>query len=162
MKIALNAVVSIDYTVKDNDGTVLDTSQGQEPLTYIHGHRQIVAGLESALEGRGKGESFQAEVPPELGYGQRDDERVMKVPRKELPKEMKPAVGMQIFAESPDGHTVPLWITEVSAADVTLDGNHPLSGMKLFFSVSVKDVRTATKEELEHGHVHGAGGHHHH
>lgn len=162
MKIAENSVVSIEYTVTDRDGTVLDTSHGQEPLTYIQGQGQIVAGLEKTLAGRAKGDSFKVEVPPSEGYGERDDDRILQVPRKELPKGMKPTVGMQIFAESPEGQTVPLWITDVGETEVTLDGNHPLSGMQLFFAVEVKEVRTATKEELQHGHVHGPGGHHHH
>lgn len=162
MKIARDSVVSIDYTVTDTEGTVLDSSEGQEPMTYIHGRGQIVDGLEHGLEGRIAGESFKVAVPPEQAYGDRDPQRIMRVPVNELPKGMMPQPGMQIFAESPEGETMPLWITEVGDQEVTLDANHPLSGMLLNFAVVVRDVRVASAEELEHGHVHGPGGHHHH
>jgi FKBP-type peptidyl-prolyl cis-trans isomerase SlyD len=161
MKISRNTVVSIDYTVRDDRGTVLDSSDGQEPLTYLHGHGEIVPGLERTLEGRAAGDSFEALVPAKQGYGERDEGKVLRVPRSELPDGLEPTVGLQVFAEHPEGGHMPLWITEVEADSVTLDANHPLAGLRLHFEVAVRGVREATREEMEHGHVHGSGGHHH-
>lgn len=160
MKIAKDSVVAIDYTLKDDDGEVVDTSVGQDPLHYLHGHGNIVTGLELALEGKEAGAHVDAKIAPKDGYGERDDKRVMKVERSALPPEMKPEIGMQVAAEGPQGQVVPLWITEVNDKGVTLDGNHPMAGKTLHFSVDIKSVRQATAEELQHGHVHGPGGHH--
>jgi FKBP-type peptidyl-prolyl cis-trans isomerase SlyD len=161
LKIAKNTVVSIDYTLKDDAGEVLDSSSGNEPLTYLHGHAQIVEGLERALEGKGVGENIAVSVPPKEGYGERNAQKVMTIERSRLPSDMEPEVGMQLAAEGPKGEVVPLWITAVAGDAVTLDGNHPMAGKTLHFSVDVRSVRQASKDEMQHGHVHGPGGHHH-
>lgn len=160
MKITANTVVSIDYTLTDDDGEIIDTSKGQAPLTYLHGHGQIVAGLERHLEGRESGDSLQADIAPADAYGEYDSGKVLRVPRGELPEDLTPEVGMRLLAEGPNGESVPLWVVEVSPSEVTLDGNHPLAGQTLHFAVDVREVRQATEEELEHGHVHGPGGEH--
>jgi FKBP-type peptidyl-prolyl cis-trans isomerase SlyD len=160
MNIAKNSVVKIDYTLKDDDGDVIDSSEGGEPLEYLHGHSQIVTGLERALEGKASGDKVSVAVAPADGYGNVEPNKVMDVPRQNLPKELEPEVGMQLAAEDQNGHRVPVWITKVGKDSVTLDGNHPLAGKTLHFEVQVRGVRSATKEELKHGHAHGPGGHH--
>jgi FKBP-type peptidyl-prolyl cis-trans isomerase SlyD len=161
MKITSDAVVSIEYTLTNDDGEVLDTSVGKAPLTYLQGRGQLVPGLEKALEGKASGEEMKVSLTPDEGYGQRSEERVMEVERASLPPGIDPEVGMTLAAEGPGGTPIPLWVREVGEKTVTLDGNHPLSGKALHFDVKVRDVREATAEELEHGHAHGEGGHHH-
>jgi FKBP-type peptidyl-prolyl cis-trans isomerase SlyD len=160
MKIVANAVVSIEYVLRDDQGDVIDSSEGDEPLAYIHGHEQIVPGLENALAGRIKGDAVDAVIAPKDGYGDHDDELIIRITRDELPPEMVPEVGMEIGAEDEDGEQMYM-ITEINGPELTLDGNHPLAGKTLHFAVKIVDVRMASKEELLHGHVHGSGGHHH-
>ncbi|HET7650120.1 MAG TPA: peptidylprolyl isomerase [Gammaproteobacteria bacterium] len=160
MQIAKNTVVSIDYTLTDDSGEVLDSSKGQEPLAYLHGSGNIIPGLEEALEGKQAGEQVKVAVPPEKGYGLRNESMTQQVPRNmfDTQQEIKP--GMRFHAESEHGtHTVT--VTAVDNEHVTVDGNHPLAGKVLNFDVSIIEVRAATDEELSHGHVHGPHGHHH-
>ncbi|MHB8405731.1 MAG: FKBP-type peptidyl-prolyl cis-trans isomerase [Gammaproteobacteria bacterium] len=160
MHIEKNTVVSIDYTLTDTDGTVLDSSKGQKPLDYLHGSGNIIPGLEEALAGKHAGDSVKVSVPPEKGYGLRNETLSHKVPRKmfDAKSEIKP--GMRFHAEAEHGeHTVT--VTAVDSEHVTVDANHPLAGKVLNFDVNVVSVRVATSEELEHGHVHGQHGHHH-
>lgn len=159
MRIGKHTVVSIDYTLTGKDGTVLDSSKGQEPLAYLHGTGSIIPGLEDALEGKGKGDTLKVSVPPEKGYGLRDDKLLQQVPRRMFDmQELEP--GMRFHAESDHGVRV-VTITAVEGDTVTVDANHPLAGETLTFDVTVMEVRAATEEELAHGHVHGAHGHHH-
>lgn len=160
MKIAKNSVVNIDYTLRNPGGDVIDTSDGQGPLTYLHGHGELVPGLEAKLEGRVVGDVLDVVVEPAAGYGIRDAANVMQVPRGKF-KGMDIEQGMQIFATDESGGHIPFWITAIGDSEVTVDGNHPLAGETLHFNVSVRGVRAATEEELAHGHVHGEGGHHH-
>lgn len=153
-------VVSIDYTLKDEAGEVLDTSEGREPVAYLHGAGNIVPGLESALEGKSKGDSISVSVAPADGYGERDPEMVQPVPRENFPPEAQVEVGMQFQAETPQGPRI-VTIVKVDEQEITVDANHPLAGKQLNFAVTITDVRDATAEELAHGHAHGAGGHHH-
>ncbi|MDE2091687.1 MAG: peptidylprolyl isomerase [Gammaproteobacteria bacterium] len=160
MQITKDAVVTIDYTLTDSDGTVLDSSKGQKPLDYLHGSGNIIAGLEEALEGKRTGDSIKISVPPEKGYGSRNEALSQKVPRKmfDTKNEIKP--GMRFHTQAEHGeHTVT--VTAVDSEHVTVDANHPLAGKVLNFDVNVVGVRGATREELEHGHVHGADGRHH-
>lgn len=156
MQIAKNAVVAIDYTLTDAEGQVLDSSEGRGPLSYLHGAGNIIPGLERALEGKAEGEKVQVEVPPEEGYGQRDDNLIQKVPKKLFAETAEPEPGMQFQAQSPQG-TQLLTVVEVEDEQVTVDANHPLAGKKLNFDVAVVNVREATDDELEHGHVHEEG-----
>lgn len=160
MKIAKHKVATIDYTLTDEQKNVLDTSDGTEPLTYLHGAGNLIPGLEKALSGKGPGESLSVSVPPDEAYGERDESLFQTVPldRFESPDEVK--VGMRFQAESSAGPQV-VTVVDVSDNQVTIDGNHPLAGMTLNFDVKVVDVRDATQEEISHGHVHGPGGHHH-
>jgi FKBP-type peptidyl-prolyl cis-trans isomerase SlyD len=160
MKIEANKVVSIDYTLKDDDGNIVDTSQGAEPLVYLHGANNIITGLESELDGKSIGEQISVRVPPEHAYGVRDDEKQQSVPRAMFgDEEIK--VGAQYHAAGPDGRHLTVTVVDVSDDEVTVDANHPLAGYHLNFDVKVVGVRDATAEELDHGHVHGPGGHHH-
>jgi len=159
MQIARHTVVSVDYTLTDDAGTVLDTSRGAEPLDYIHGAGQVVPGLERALDGRTAGDTVRVRVEPADGYGPRDDGLVHRARREQF-GDQAPEVGMHVQADGPDGTAV-LTIVAVDGDDVTLDGNHPLAGVPLTFEVTIIGVRAATPQEIEHGHAHGPGDHHH-
>ena len=160
MQIAADKVVLIHYTLKDDDGGVVDTSDGSDPLAYIQGHGSLVAGLEKALEGKEQGSALAVSVQPEEGYGRHDTQLIQKVPKRSMQGAGEIKKGMQFQARTPDGMRV-FTVTAVIGDLVTLDGNHPLADKTLHFDVKVVEVRDATTEELEHGHVHGAGGHHH-
>ena len=159
--IAKGKVATIDYTLTNDAGEVLDSSQGREPLTYLHGGG-LIPGMEQALEGRSAGEAFKVTIPPEQGYGEKDPNMVQPVPRANFAGVPNIEKGMQFQARSPDGSGARVvTVVDVSPDTVTVDANHPLAGETLHFDVSVKDVRDASPEELSHGHAHGPGGHHH-
>ena len=156
MQITKHKVASIHYTLSDNDGKVLDSSIGQDPLTFIQGIGNLIPGMEEGLEGKGKGEKFKIKVSPEKGYGIKDEKLTQAVPRTSFgTQEVK--VGMQ-FQTGQGGMVT---VTKVGLSEITVDANHPLAGVELNFDVEVMDIRSATEEELAHGHVHGPGGHHH-
>lgn len=159
MQIAKNTVVSIHYTLRDDQGNVLDSSEGKDPLLYIQGIGNLIPGMEEGLEGKLKGDKLDIKVTPEKGYGTRNDSLIQKVPRTAFgDQEVRP--GMQFQAQTSNGAQI-VTITEVGLESVTVDGNHPLAGVGLNFAVEVMDVRQATEDEISHGHVHGPGGHHH-
>jgi FKBP-type peptidyl-prolyl cis-trans isomerase SlyD len=160
VEITADRVVTIHYTLKDDGGTVLDTSVGGEPLAYIQGHGNLVAGLERALEGKQDGNTLAVVVEPQDGYGKRDEALIQKVPKRALQGAGTVKKGMQFQARTEGGMRL-FTVTALIGDMVTLDGNHPLADQTLHFDVEVVSVREATSEELEHGHVHGAGGHHH-
>ena len=160
MEIAADRVVLIHYTLKDDDGAVIDTSAGAEPLAYIQGHGNLVSGLEKALEGKQDGDTVAVSVAPADGYGKRDAALIQRVPKRSMQGSGEIKKGMQFQARTADGVRM-FTVTAVVGDMVTLDGNHPLADKTLHFDVEVVSVRDATSEELEHGHVHGAGGHHH-
>ncbi len=160
MQIADNTVVTIDYTLKDDDGTVLDSSSDGQ-FAYLHGANNIIPGLENALTGKSSGDEVNVTVSPTEGYGERNDSMVQAVPRDMFDSEQEIQVGMQFHAQSPEGEMIVVTVTDVEGDDITVDGNHPLAGKNLNFGVKVVDVRKATSEELDHGHVHGPGGHQH-
>lgn len=161
MNIEENAVVTIAYTLKDDKGEVIDSSEQHGDLAYVHGHENIVPGLEQALTGKAEGEEVQASVAPEEGYGERQDQLVFEVPRERLPQDEELQLGMQFRAQSAEGQEMVVTLVDVGDEQVTLDANHPLAGQTLNFDVEVKEVREATAEELDHGHVHGPDGHEH-
>lgn len=161
MLIARNKVVRIDYTLTDDQNNVIDSSTGGEPLAYLHGAGNIIPGLESALEGKKAGESLNVRVAPAEAYGERDDRLTQMVPREMFEDNHEIQVGMQFHSGDADGNVTVVTVVEVTTESVTVDANHPLAGVPLNFAVTVVDVRDATPEELSHGHVHGAGGHHH-
>lgn len=160
MQISENSVVSFHYTLTDSTGKVIDSSQGNEPLTYLHGVGQIVPGLENALVGKSPGDKLDVEVAAEDGYGEHQEFMVQQVPREAFQGVDVIEPGMQFQAQTPQGGMT-VTVTAVDDSTVTVDGNHPLAGQVLFFAVEIVSVRDATAEEREHGHVHGAGGHHH-
>jgi FKBP-type peptidyl-prolyl cis-trans isomerase SlyD len=162
MQIAQDKVVLIHYTLTNDGGKVLDSSSGGDPLAYLHGQGNIIPGLEKALEGKQAGDKLNVRVEPAEGYGVRDDSLVQQVPRRAFGSVSKIEPGMQFHAQSAQGQMRVVTVTHVKGDMVTVDANHPLAGEVLVFDVEVAEVRDATGEELEHGHVHGPGGHHHH
>jgi FKBP-type peptidyl-prolyl cis-trans isomerase SlyD len=161
MKIEKDKVVSIDYTLTDSESEVIDSSEGGAPLSYLHGNGNLVPGLEKALEGKTTGESLKVSIPPEEGYGARDDQKMGEIPRSAFTGAPDVQPGMQFQARGPQG-TQTVTVVAVENDTVIVDGNHPLAGETLNFDVTVREIRDATAEELQHGHAHGAGGHHHH
>lgn len=161
MNISNDCIASFHYTLTDNTGKVLDSSSGQEPLSYLHGAHNIIPGLESALEGKKVGDKLNVAVPAADAYGLRNDDLVQELPSSMFSGIEKIDVGMEFHAETEHGLQV-VTVTKVDGDQITIDGNHPLAGIDLNFAVEITEVRTATEEELSHGHAHGAGGHHHH
>jgi len=160
MTIEKQKVVTLNYKLTDDQGQVIDQSDDSS-FQYLHGAQNIIPGLENALTGKAAGDELSVSIAPAEGYGERDDSRVASVPRDRFPEgEIQP--GMQFHAQSPEGDLAVVTVTEVSADAVTVDSNHPLAGVQLNFEVTVIEVRDATAEELEHGHVHGPDGEHHH
>lgn len=158
--IAENKVVTLNYTVKDEGGDIIDTSEGGEPLTYLHGFNNIIPGLEAALVGKAAGDEFDVSVAPAEAYGEYNEAMVQQVPMSAFEGVDKVEPGMAFTAQT-QGGPVQLIVTEVEGDQVTVDPNHPLAGKTLHFSGSIAEVRDASEEELAHGHVHGPGGHHH-
>lgn len=158
MQIAENTVVKFDYTLRNSEGETLDTSEGREPLAYLHGHGNIIPGLEKAMTGRDEGEEFSVTVAAEDAYGEHRAELVQDVPRSSFQGVEQLEPGMQFQAESSAGPMV-VTVKDVGDEEVTVDGNHILAGQELQFEVAVKEVRSATDEEIEHGHVHEGGEH---
>jgi len=161
MKIEKNKVVSIDYTLTNNKNETVDSSEGREPLAYLHGNGNLIPGLEKELEGKVSGDKLIVSIPPEEGYGVRDDAKRVEVPLEMFKgvDEVKP--GMQFQARNKEGSVELLTVAAVNGDKVIIDANHPLAGETLNFDVTIRDIREATAEELAHGHVHGPGGHHH-
>jgi len=157
MIIEKNRVVTIDYELKDDEGEILDSSAGSEPLVYLHGNENIIPGLEKHLAGKKAGEAVECLVPAAEAYGLRDDSLIIKVKKDEFGSGAQVTVGMQFEAHSESGVQV-VTVVGIEGDEVTVDANHPLAGEDLHFSVKVVDVREATDEELEHGHVHEEGG----
>lgn len=160
MPITQDDVVTIHYTLRDDANEVIDSSAGGEPLAYLHGHGNIIPGLERELTGKSVGDHLEVSVPAADGYGEYDRALVQKVPRRALKGIAHLKIGMRLQAETEHGQR-PVTVTRIAGDMVTLDGNHPLAGRKLRFDVEITAVRAATAEELAHGHVHGDGGHHH-
>lgn len=160
MNITKDKVVSMHYTVKNTNGDVIDSSEGREPLLYMQGHKNIIPGLENALEGKVVGDKVEASIEPTEAYGEVVEELIQEVPRSAFEGVDKLEVGMNFQAQSEQG-PVNVVIKKVDDEMVTVDGNHPLAGQTLNFNVEVVEVRDASEEELSHGHAHGAGGHQH-
>lgn len=159
MNISDKKVASFHYTLKDNSGNILDSSDGQSPLSYIQGMGNIIPGLENALEGKTKGDKLQVTVKPEEAYGNHSPELTQKVNKSELPESDKLELGMQFQADSDNGPII-LTVTNIDNDLITLDGNHPLAGQTLHFDIEITEVREAKESELDHGHVHGPGCNH--
>jgi FKBP-type peptidyl-prolyl cis-trans isomerase SlyD len=160
MKITENSVVSIDYTLKNSEGELLDTSDGREPLVYMHGKGALIVGLEKELEGKEKDDSLVAIIPPEEAYGTRKDDLLKVVSKDGFEGDEEMKEGMQVQLQTEHGPAIAI-ISKIDGNDITLDLNHPLADITLHFDVKIVEVREATEEEISHGHVHGAGGHDH-
>ncbi len=160
MQIGSEAVVSFHYTLRDEAGKVLETSIGGQPATYLQGANNIIPGLESAMLGREDGDTFTATISPEDGYGIRDPDKAQRVPIKHLSFAGKLRAGTVVQLSTNDGMRA---VTVVKAGRHTadIDTNHPLAGQTLVFDIEIVEVRAASAEELDHGHVHGPGGHQH-
>jgi FKBP-type peptidyl-prolyl cis-trans isomerase SlyD len=161
MQAGPNKVVTIDYTVTDGQGGEIDSSRDGDPLVYIHGVGHLIPGLEKELEGKSAGDSLTVVVPPEEAYGQRDEALRQVVARDQFEDPDKLQVGMQFEAQGEESDSEVVTVVTIDGNDVTLDANHPLAGITLHFEVKIAEVRDASQEELDHGHVHGQGGHQH-
>ncbi|MBR0573145.1 MULTISPECIES: peptidylprolyl isomerase [Pasteurellaceae] len=163
MKITKNTVPSIAYQVRTQEGVLVDEAPVNQPLDYLHGHQNLVIGLENALEGKAVGDTFEVRVKPEEGYGEYNEDMVQRVPKDVFQGVDELEVGMRFIADTDIG-PLPVVITEVDETEVVVDGNHMLAGQELLFSVEIVSVRAATEEEMAHGHIHqhdGCCGHDH-
>jgi FKBP-type peptidyl-prolyl cis-trans isomerase SlyD len=160
MSIQKDSVVTLHYTLKNDAGEIIDSSDGGDPLAYLHGHGNLVAGLERELAGKVAGDDVNVTITPADGYGEYDAALVQRVPRRQLKGIASIHVGMKLHAQTQEGPRE-VTVTQVLGDTVTIDANHPLAGKNLNFAIHITDVRDATAEELAHGHVHGAHGHHH-
>lgn len=160
MQIAKHKVVSIDYTLMNDAGELLDTSEGAEPLTYLHGEGNLLPGLERALEGKTLGDHLQISLPPAEGYGERIDELRQVVSRDNFSGISDLAIGMEFRLPADEDRFLVVSVVELDEETVTIDGNHQLAGVTLNFDVTIREVRDATDQEIEHGHAHGAGDQH--
>lgn len=153
-------VVSMDYTLRLDDGQVIDSSEGREPLEFIQGQGQIIPGLEQELYDMGVGDEKEVTVAPAAGYGERQDGNIQIVPREAFPPTQELEVGMGVQMQDPNsGQVFQGTVAQVTPDTAVVDFNHPLAGQTLHFDVSIAGLRPATDEEIEHGHVHGPEGH---
>ena len=157
LMIGKNSVVSIHYTLKDDDGQVMDSSEGKAPLQYLHGNNNLIPGLENELTGKTTGAKFDASIPPEQAYGERRDDFIQVISKDMFQGVESVEPGMTFVAQGEGGAQRQVRVTDVEGDNVTIDANHPMAGMTLHFAVEVVDVREGTAQEIEHGHVHQHG-----
>lgn len=160
MQITKEKVVAIHYTLRNSANEVLDSSEGKDPLYYLHGFGNLIPGMEEGLEGKSKGDKLDLKISPEKGYGLRDDAAVQQVPKSAFGG-ADVNIGMQFQAAGEGNEAIVVTVVAVDNDNVTVDANHPLAGEELNFKVEVMEVREATQDEIAHGHVHGPNGHHH-
>lgn len=153
-------VVSIHYTLKDDDGNILDTSDGKDPLAYLHGANNIIVGLENALTGKKPGETLNVRIEPSEAYGEKDEAKKQVLDRSMF-GEHEVQIGQQFHAADPEGNSIVVTVTNIDGDEIVIDGNHPLAGITLNFDVEIMEIRDASEEEVSHGHVHQDGDHHH-
>lgn len=158
MQIEKYRAVVLNYVARDDSGEVIDSSDVDGPIRYIHGTEDLIPGLENALEGREQGEKLSVNVPMNEAYGPRDEKLVEAVPRVNFEGVADITPGMKFQTEMDDGTPMIVTVTVVDNKQVTVDGNHPLAGKNLSFELEIVEVRDATSEEIEHGHVHEDGG----
>jgi FKBP-type peptidyl-prolyl cis-trans isomerase SlyD len=159
MQIANNTAVSIHYTLTNDAGEELDSTSGAEPMVYLHGSGNIIAGLEKALHSKNVGDKFEVRIEPADAYGEFSEDMIQVVSREMFDGIDQLEIGMQFHADVNSGSGI-ITVTNIDGDDITIDGNHPMAGQALNFSVEVMGVRLATKEENSHGHIHGAGCNH--
>lgn len=158
MIVSKGKVVTFRYTLKSENGDLIETNENGDPMKYLHGTGAIVPGLESSMEGKEANQSYSVTITPEEGYGLFDDSLIFSVPKSSFNDTESLEVGMSVETESKEGYQI-FYIKGIEEETVILDGNHPLAGQKLHFDIEINEVRDATSEEKEHGHVHD---HHHH
>ncbi len=156
--IADDVVVSLDYTLTV-EGKLVDASEENEPIEFIQGYQNIIPGLEKELYGMAVGDSKEITVASKDAYGELDPKALVEVPRSEFPSDIELELGLELALQQPDGDVLPAIVVAINPDTVKLDFNHPLAGKELNFRVTVVDLRTATTEEIAHGHVHGDHGH---
>ena len=154
-------VVQFHYVLTDDSGVQIEDSRHGEPMAYLHGHDNIIPGLEKALAGHQAGDQFSATIPPAEGYGEREEGMTQRISAKYLKHAGKLRPGMAVTVNTDNGPRA-VTIIKVGLKTVDVDGNHPLAGKTLTFAIEITDIRDATEEEISHGHAHGPGGHHHH
>ena len=152
--IADNLVVTLHYTLSNEDGQLLDSSEGADPLQYLHGSGNILPALEAALTGKKAGEKVEVVITPDDGYGEVMDELIDKVPREMFQGVDDIQAGMMFQTQTPEGQVQMVTVAAVDEEFVTVDANHPLAGKTVTYNATVESVRAATAEEIEHGHVH--------
>ncbi|HEX7356944.1 MAG TPA: peptidylprolyl isomerase [Ignavibacteriaceae bacterium] len=162
MAIEQNKVVTLNFTLKDDSGNILDTTDSGGPFSYISGRNMVLPKLEEAVNGMIIGTKKNLKLSAADGYGVYNDDAVQVVGKENFPQDFVLEAGMEYMASNPEGVQMPFIITSVEDETVTIDFNHPLAGKNLNFDLELLDVRDATTEELAHGHVHGPDGHHHH
>ncbi len=156
MQIAKNTAVRIDYVLKSDDGKIIDkSSDGQ--FNFLSGAKNIIPGLESALQGKTEGDELEMTIAPIEAYGEVDSARVQTVKREMFPEGVDIQVGAQFHGASPSGKPMVVTVASIDGDDIVIDGNHALAGQALHFAVTVVEVRKASEEERSHGHIHGPG-----
>ena len=161
MAIGANKVVSVNYILKDNEGVIIDSTENSPPFAFISGSEQILPKLEEEVSGMIIGSRKNIKLTASEAYGDYDDKAVQNAKRSQFPDDFNLEVGMNYIANSPDGKQMPFIIKEIRDTEIIIDFNHPLAGKDLEFEVELLDVRDATEEEMDHGHVHSPEGHHH-
>lgn len=160
MKIEKGSVVSLNFTLTDSDKNLIESSEAKKPLMYLHGFQNLLPKVEEALNGKATGEKVNVSVTKTEAYGDVVPELIQTVKREQFENSKDLQEGMAFQVQTPEGVQV-FAITKINGDDITIDGNHPLAGMDLEFALEVLDIREASKEEMDHGHVHGPGGHEH-
>ncbi len=160
MNIEKNCVVQFHYSLKDESGEVLESTEGKDPMAYLHGHKNMIVGLEKQMEGKSEGDKFTAQVEPKDGYGERKEGSTQRIPLKHMHGAKKWKKGMVATVQTDQGQRQVV-VQKVGKFNADCDLNHPLAGKNLSFDIEVISVREATGEEIAHGHAHGVGGHHH-
>ena len=161
MKISKNTIASIEYTLRDDEGEIIDSSEGDSPLEVLVGQGQLIPGLEKALMGLEAGKELKISVNPEEAYGDYNPGLEVVVPMSQIKTDDEIEEGVHFQVDTPDG-TLIYEVQKIEGDQVTMNGNHPLAGQVLHFDVKVVSVRAATEEELKHGHAHSEGGCEHH
>ena len=160
MPIEDRKVISFHYTLSNEQGEQIESSREREPMVYLHGYRNIISGLETAMAGKDVGDTFEVTVEPAEAYGERNPDAVQRISAKHFPDVRKLSPGQMVQLQTKQGQ-IQAVIVKVGRFNVDVDANHPLAGQTLTFDVEITDIRDATQEEIDHGHVHGPGGAHH-
>ena len=161
MAVGQNKVVTMNYTLKDDQGNVIQTTNNKEPFRFMSGNKQILPKLEEEIDTMIIGSKKNVKIPADEAYGEYSKQAVQQVKKDNFPADVDLKVGMEFVANSPEGQQMPFVVKEIKNEEVTVDFNHPLAGKDLEFDVELIDVRDATLEEIQHGHAHGPGGHNH-